>query len=177
VAASKSEDMKQAVAFLAVLFYCAAALHAQDVPKVEAFGGFSVLSVDGIQGLGWQANVAGNLTKNIGIVGGIGGHYKFHVSSYEYLFGPRFTKRTAKTSIFTHALFGAARLDSFQRGTNQFAIGLGGGLDINATERIAIRVFQIDWIPTRFEGSWQLQTGRASVGLVFKGGGGKSVAH
>ena len=40
----------------------------------------------------------------------------------------------------------------------------------NATDRIAVRLFQLDWIPNRFEASWEKRTARIGFGLVFKSG-------
>ena len=162
--------MKTLAAIFAALLCAVPDSAAEDIPKAEVFGGFSVLSVEVEQGFGWQASVSGNLNKKIGILADLGGHYKFHVSSYEYLFGPQFSARGARTTAFAHALFGGARLQGFGSATNGFAMGIGGGLDVNATERIAIRVFQLDWIPSRFEGGWQHKTGRIGFGVVFKSG-------
>jgi len=162
--------MKSLAAILGALLCVPSASAADDTPKAEVFGGFSVLSVDAQQGFGWQASVAGNLNKNVGILADLGGHYKFHVSSYEYLFGPQFSVRGSRTTVFAHALFGGARLQGFDSATTGFAMGFGGGLDVNATRRIGIRVFQLDWIPSRFEGGWQNRTGRIGFGVVFKSG-------
>jgi opacity protein-like surface antigen len=145
-----------------------AALSAQDAPDVSVFGGLSILSVDGVQGAGWQSSVETSLIKNLGVVADVAGQYKFHVSSYQYLFGPQFTARFSKTALFAHALLGGIHSGGFRDSTNELALGLGGGIDINATERIAFRVIQADWIPNRLEGSWEKLTVRAGFGLVFK---------
>jgi len=78
-----------------------------DYPKVEAFGGFSWIEIDGVGGEderfnGWQASISGNFHENIGIVVDVGGRYRsfvdFTTQSYEFLVGPRFTtlSRTAR---------------------------------------------------------------------------------
>lgn len=162
--------MKPLAATFAALLCVASASAADDIPNAEVFGGFSVLSVEAQRGFGWQASVAGNLNRNISLLADLGGHYKFHVSSYEYLFGPQFNARGERTTAFAHVLFGGARLLGFDSAMNGFAMGIGGGLDVNATSRIALRVFQVDWIPSRFEGGWQNKTGRIGFGVVFKSG-------
>jgi hypothetical protein len=165
----ETPPMKRPLLVLAVLLACSASgLWAEDVRRAEIFGGFSILSVDGVQGTGWQASLQTNLNKNFGIVADVGGHYKFHVSSYQYLFGPQFSRRGSRTTAFVHGFIGGVRLQGFRNSTNEFAIGLGGGLDVNATDRVAIRVFQADWIPNRFENTWQKTTARVAFGLVFK---------
>jgi hypothetical protein len=165
--------MKQFIAAIAVLLclLCSSnCLQAEDPAKAEVFGGFSILSVEGVQGLGWQAAAQGNLNKNIGIVADAGGHYKFHISAYEFLFGPRFSTRGTRKTAFAHALLGTARLQAFRDSVSSFAVGIGGGIDVNASDRIAVRVFQLDWLPSRFEGGWQKRNARVGFGLVFKAG-------
>ena len=44
---------------------------------------------------------------------------------------------------------------------------MGGGLDVRASDRIAIRVIQVDYIPTFF-GPGRQDNVRVSVGVVFK---------
>ncbi len=36
-----------------------------------------------------------------------------------------------------------------------FALGVGGGLEVNAKNRFGVRLFQIDYIPRRFDGDWR----------------------
>ncbi len=96
------------------------------------------------------------------------------------LFGPQFTLRSQKATAFVHALAGVATtrlVASVGLGfadlvrKNSFALGFGGGLDVNWNQRLAIRVFQADYIPTRVSGTWQSNF-RLGVGVVFKLGGG-----
>jgi hypothetical protein len=92
------------------------------------------------------------------------------------LFGPQLTIRTSKANGFAHALVGVtnARLvesDSFGtidlvRKTN-LARGFGGGVDLNVSPRLAVRLFQADYVPTRLHGKWQNDF-RVSVGVVFR---------
>jgi opacity protein-like surface antigen len=161
--------MKRLAACMLVLLCCPGFLRSEDVTRTEVFAGFSILSVEGAQGLGWQASAKGNLNGSIGIVADVGGHYRFHLSAYQYLFGPELTRR-GRTALFAHALIGGARLEGFDSSTNRLALAFGGGVDLNATDRIAVRLFQLDWIPTRFEQSWQNRTGRIGFGLVFRPG-------
>jgi len=98
---------------------------AQEVAKVELFGGYqfarldsSVFSDDAFHG--WTAAVQGNLTHSFALVGEVSGVFNNlerspafpgvsrDSSEYFYLFGPRFTKRMSKGNIFVHALIGGA---------------------------------------------------------------------
>ncbi len=142
--------------------------YAQEYPKAEVFGGFSVLSAYGVQAPGWQASVAGNVHKHFGVVADFGGQYKQGVQVYQYLFGPRFRAQTGRTTLFVHGLLGGATARSGGDTANGFAMGLGGGVDIGITKKVAVRVLQLDWVPTRFEGAWLNGIGRAGFGIVLK---------
>ena len=74
--------------------------------------------------------------------------------------GPRFTKRTERVTSFAHAMGGLYRLSSEDvsggSDISQTGLGLafGGGWDINANKRVAIRVLQFDYVPNRISGQW-----------------------
>jgi opacity protein-like surface antigen len=105
-------------------------------------------------------------------------HSNNSVDTSQALFGPQLTIRTSKTNGFAHALVGVTNTrlvetDSFGttdlvRRTN-LAWGAGGGLDVNLNPRVAVRVFQADFIPTRLAGKWQNDY-RVSVGVVIRVG-------
>jgi hypothetical protein len=145
-------------------------------PAVEIFGGASVLrngatapsfSLYG----GWQAEGSVNFNKYLGLTGDFGGQYRSisgnRVSQYEYLFGPRVAARGHGGTLFAHALVGGNTLKAAGRSTNGFAWGVGGGLDLNAGQHIAIRVIQADYLRTRLSNSW-FNDARLGVGIVFK---------
>jgi len=94
---------------------------------------------------------------------------------FEYLFGPRFNAHDGKATFFFHALAGGVKhwqhnpedtLDSY--GGNGFAMAYGGGVEVNVSERFAIRVVQFDWIPIRENGAWITNTMRFGFGVVFR---------
>ena len=87
---------------------------------------------------------------------------------------------------FVHALVGAAHIRNrvkinddlciaiaptpcpadFTEKDTGFAAALGGGVDIRASDRIDVRIFQVDYLPTRlFDG--RQQTLRLGIGIVF----------
>ncbi len=95
---------------------------------------------------------------------------------FEYLFGPRFSVRTGRSTVFGHILAGGvhhywndnpAGVPATGDGVG-FAMAYGGGIDVNASERIAIRVVQFDWIPIREDGSWKKNTMRIGIGIVIR---------
>ena len=158
------------ILFLVFVFVSVSAWAQDEFPKAEVFGGFSVLSLDGgdrYNPVGFQASVAGNFHKNIGIVGDFGGQYKDGGHAYEYMGGPRFTARREKVNIFAHALFGGITIGN-GNSESAFAMGFGGGVDVKVHERFAIRAIQFDWIPVTDEGRWYTDQIRFGFGIVFK---------
>src|SRR5262249_53118087 len=92
---------------------------------------------------------------------------------YSYLFGPRATFSRGRVEPFAQVLIGGAHASSTLFGVSQdsFAMTLGGGLDLKATNLIAIRVAQVEYFPTFFSipftngGQSNL---RVSAGIVFR---------
>ena len=77
-----------------------------------------------------------------------------------------------KATPFVHALFGGGHLSADESGTNLFTsngfvYAIGGGLDLNTSKNLAIRVGQFDYLGSRFE-STNFKNFRYSAGIVFK---------
>jgi opacity protein-like surface antigen len=53
---------------------------------------------------------------------------------------------------------------------NAFAMGFGGGVDVNVGDSLAIRVVQMDWIPNRLGGDLYTSEFRLGFGIVFRAG-------
>lgn len=159
--------------------------------------------------MGWQASAGFNLTHQLGIVGDFGGQYasipsatilgvtipSFSMNTYQFLFGPQLSFRKPRVTPFVHALFGASKLGvgttvtgvpvTVGASSTGFGMGLGGGLDINVSDRLALRVPQFDWTPRHFAGttttvlgttvtvpgSWSTGEIRFGIGVVIKAGG------
>jgi hypothetical protein len=54
-------------------------------------------------------------------------------------------------------------------------MGFGGGVDINTSEKLAIRIVQFDWLLVKEDGgtggsSWQKNNLRFGFGVVYKSG-------
>jgi hypothetical protein len=152
----------------------------ESYPKAEVFGGFSMTSMAGgtpsvrNSFYGWQGAINGNFHRNIGIVGDFGGQYKsiagVGISNYQYLFGPQISVRGEKVTPFVHALFGGYRTSALGVSSTNLGLGMGGGLDLNISDRVALRVPQFDWTPIRAGGVWSTNVIRVGFGLVFKAG-------
>jgi hypothetical protein len=144
-------------------------LFADDAPKTQFFGGFSILSgkgVDRIQALGWQAGVTGNVNSTLGLVGDFSGNYK-DGHYYTYLGGPRFHARGEKATFFGHVLFGGLTAGGAGASVSGFTMGYGGGVDMAVNDQMSVRLVQFDWLPTHIGGAWDKNTVRFGFGLVF----------
>ncbi len=125
-------------------------------------------------------------------VGGIHiGDARTTLRSYSFLFGPRFSTRDGGIKFFAEGLAGFARRDANLRGSlgtggagasdafhlssNSFAFALGGGVDIEASKHISIRLLQFDYIPAKVagnsssEGAWS-HNYRLQGGLALRWG-------
>jgi hypothetical protein len=49
-------------------------------------------------------------------------------------------------------------------------MGIGGGLDVNLSDRFSLRVAQVDWTPTKSSGVWSKSEYRIGIGIVLKTG-------
>jgi hypothetical protein len=157
-------------------------LNAQDVPKAELFGGYSLLRLDtdalGLTSYstfnGWAAAIDLNLKPWLGAVGDFSGHYgtgnDLTVRSYRYLFGPQIAIRKQRVTVFLHGLAGETRNNIGGAIDSGLGIAGGGGLDYNFRRRVSIRVVQGDFVRSSTFGTVQ-HDGRLSAGLVLKFGG------
>jgi opacity protein-like surface antigen len=134
---------------------------------------------------GFQAEFNQNVTRNIGIVTSFSGTYNadnyldvksgksFHanVQRYDLMIGPRYNWRTAGVTPFVNGLFGISHIrgafDDRTRSQTAFAMAFGGGLDVHAGEHVDVRVIQVDYLPTFFNGKRQDGI-RASAGVKIK---------
>ena len=147
----------------------ASSAHAQSgsAPKVELFGGYSLLPADSqdfprATSHGVQIGGQWNLSRWFGVFGEVavqkstsrdlgpgfaGQTAKTTVT--QYLWGPRFTVRGEQANAFVHGVFGTtigdagAGFEGFS--DNGPTFGLGGGGDVNLSRRLAIRA-QFDLI-------------------------------
>jgi hypothetical protein len=181
--------------FAALFFACAVSSNAQDYPTAEIFGGYSYLSIEGDELLGIDRqglhgvgfSFAGNLTKSIGIVGDFSYNkkefldfdfFETDLKTFHFLFGPRFSYRGDTVTVFGHALVGGVNVKAevdelgIEDSQTDFALGFGGGVDINLGRTFAIRAIQADYIPTRvddfdFDKRWAHHY-RVQAGIVIR---------
>src|ERR1044071_2489914 len=68
----KNPRLRKTISALCLVLLASFAARAQDVPKVDVFGGYSWA---GGNFHGWNASVTGNITKRFGVVADFSGHY------------------------------------------------------------------------------------------------------
>jgi outer membrane protein OmpA-like peptidoglycan-associated protein/opacity protein-like surface antigen len=109
---------------------------------------------------------------------------------FTYMFGPRLSFRHDRVTPFVQALFGGAHASAVTLNgcsgigctplpsENSFAMTAGGGLDITLHRSVALRLFQVEYMMTRFmdptSSAGQKATQddlRVSAGIVFRFGG------
>lgn len=167
-----------------------------DFPHREGLYGWGVsFSGNLTRNVGLVAEISGNYghVRIPGIVIGpinLPG-FNLETSVHTFLFGPRLSLRKERWTAFGHVLVGGARKkvaagstgiiiigddddilsrDPRLSGDTGFAMAAGGGLDIKASKRVAVRVFQIDYLPARLNDEWTHNV-RVQAGIVFRLGG------
>jgi opacity protein-like surface antigen len=163
---------------------------AQDTPVAEIFAGYSYVRPDtgqdeSLNMHGWNTSVSINGSKLVGMVADFGGTYgtlsdnagDANIHIHSMLFGPKIAARKGKVTPFVQGLFGFARLSGKSNsgtgaeeiflGETDFAMAFGGGIDINLSDKVAIRPAQAEWFIIRSAGE-MLDNFRYSAGIVFK---------
>jgi hypothetical protein len=145
--------------------------HAQD--KVEVFGGYSYLRTDNSPSFntnGWELSGNYKLADWLGGVADLDGHYGsprgVSTSVHTFLFGPQ-VSWPARVSPFAHVLLGGARASALGVSNTAFGVAIGAGIDTRLLPGIYWRIFQADYLQTRFFSRTQ-NNARISTGIVFR---------
>ena len=153
---------------------------AQDMPRVQVFGGYSYTRFDSPSfgfsnpsGLnGWNFSPAFNLIRGFGVAAEVSKQYGSNVDLRDIAVGPQFLYPRSKMLFFAHVLFGNAksfvRVGAGEKDTDR-VVALGGGMDFALTSRFAVRVFQVDYLRTSLFSEKQNNL-RFSTGLVYQWG-------
>lgn len=179
---------------LAVLFLSATAssFGQEEFPRVETFLGYSYVNFDTegwtqrLNTYGWESSTSINMSHWLSAVADVSGHYNGRavwdfpsaVSLHTFLFGPQVTYRSSRANLFAHGLFGVAHgaagvLPGIPTSETSPAIAVGGGLDYAATQTIAVRLVQADYLITKLAhgiGGTTQYSFRLSTGIVLQMG-------
>jgi len=167
--------------FLVAVVFLAMPLsaRAQQTPVVEVFGGYSNLSANvstssfNMNGVNFSATE--NLNSWFGGALDFSTHFGtengFKVNTETVTYGPVFSYRKVKRVVpFGHTLLGAVRGGpeylNLSKGETRFGVYAGGGVDVMLRPNLAIRLFQADYLMTRFSKTRQ-DNMRLSVGIVL----------
>jgi len=174
--------MRNAITLAFLLVLTSLPLLAQSHPQVEVFGGYQyVRQGNGVPTLnenGWNASIAGNFNKTVGVAGDFSGVYKSFsgvtLHTYTFTFGPVVSlNHEGRVNPFVHALFGRAEFGvsgtAFgSPASNAFTMMYGGGADVKLSERFAYRIAQADWAFYHFSGANLSKNLRISTGIVVR---------
>jgi len=167
--------MRKAWLFLGLFALMALPAMAQEgAPKAEVYVGYAYGRINpGLEAggnltqnmNGWNGSFTGNITNWFGVVGDFGGLYAHpdlgggdvvHQRLYTFMGGPQITLRHGRWTPFVHGMVGAAHVYAFLPGDsvtrNSLAVAAGGGVDVHASKRVSVRLFQADFLLTRFPG-------------------------
>lgn len=134
---------------------------------------------------GWDAALTAYWKKSLGVTADFTGHYgsakvtqfnsapgsSVNFSSYSYLVGPAYAPHLNEVTPFVHGLIGAVSWSPNSQ--NQFtslAWEFGGGVDVRASRRFAVRIAELDYLGDRARvsgGNANASSWLYSAGLVF----------
>ncbi|MBZ5504535.1 MAG: hypothetical protein LAO78_03510 [Acidobacteriia bacterium] len=171
--------------------FMAMAQNSNDVAtRGTIFGGYSLVRNNSNNFNGWNGQGTFNFTPHFGFTADVSGSYHtlasisglgFSVSAdqslYNFLFGPTATAYFGKSSVFGHALFGAAHsklsagvsvpilggISAPITSATAFAMAFGGGVDIGLSRHFAIRAAQVDYLYTNFNSIDALASGLSTT--------------
>jgi hypothetical protein len=173
-------EMAAAVFLLLLTIGFAGSSVAQEMPRVQVFGGYSYTRYDtpsfgfaDTTGLnGYTFAPAYNLIRGFGVMAELSGQYKTGANLRDIAVGPQFLYARGNMLFSAHVLFGEARslvqVGGPQEDSSRVVTG-GGGMDYNISSRFAVRAFQVDYVHTNLFNTTQGNL-RFSTGLVYRWG-------
>jgi len=168
------------------------------VPKTNEYGGGGAFTCFINRYLGVTAEFQGYGTVSIqrtvvdGDLSGIpSGTYSSQSNNFTYLFGPQVKFRAKRFAPFAELLLGGSNTNIYSHlkctdclttsptldipSQHPFTMALGGGLDLNVNNHVAIRVGQFDWLLTRYSNPFTFANNqnnfRFQTGIVVALGG------
>jgi hypothetical protein len=153
---------------------------AQDMPRVQVFGGYSYTRFDSPSfGFANASNLNGytfspayNLLYGFGVVAELSGQYGSNLNFRDLAVGPQFLYPKGKSRFFARLLVGDARTlvqVANTEGDTARAVVVGGGIDRDISPRFAVRLLQVDYIHSTLFSDKQNNL-RFSTGLVYHWG-------
>ena len=154
----------------------------EELPKVEVFGGYSLLRSESENFHGWKTAVGFTVNRWLAIAVDADGHYFSETTShgnlsereYSVTAGPHFSYRNKSKFVpFAYTMAGAAwersSLDGESESQSGFAFETGGGLDLEVSKKVTIRLIDIGASITNIGGHTTAKP-KFTTGVVFKFG-------
>jgi len=160
---------------IAALLFCfsiSSHLQAEEYRLADFFAGYSLLHGD-LQptASGWEISGGAYLNRWFSLHADFDAHHQSSSSSvrhqHNFLFGPQFSHRTNRFTLFAHALAGGCHTTGSLAAETGFASVLGGGIDWDPDAFFSLRLGQLDFVSTHLFGDFQHQA-RFSVGVVLR---------
>ena len=193
----KNVKLRLLMAFFIASGFCPG-VWSQENHTVQVFGGYSYLNFDvtkltagllndRLSAHGWDTSVSFDVNHWFGLEADLSGHYKGNCEGVSgltckdlsFMGGPRFAYRKDRYTAFAHGLFGgdngSGSISGLSLSDTPFAMAFGGGIDYQATPRIALRVAQFDYFYTRHAlnlGASPQNNYRVAAGVVLRFGAG-----
>lgn len=154
----------------------------EELPRVEVFGGYSLLRSEGSNRNGWKTGVGFTINRWVALAVDADGYYrsvtlpvgKLNESEHSLTAGPHFSFRNkSKIVPFTYAMAGVSWETSSLAGNKEsgsgFAFETGGGLDWEVSKRVSIRLIDAGASVTNIDGGTTVKS-KFTSGFVFKFG-------
>lgn len=144
--------MKNTIILLVIIIALAVNASGQSEPDFEVFAGFAYTRLPDADAnlFGWDLAFEGNLNEWFSIAGDISGGYGdvlgISLNTHSFSVGPQFSVRGDSGRGFFRVLVGGTRISVLGFSTTEFSLLAGGGIDLSVSERIALRVFQVDYL-------------------------------
>jgi hypothetical protein len=146
----------------------------QEVRRYELSAGYAYMRVDSSAGAlslqGISFSLARNFNRRLAIVGDGGGYHLegFRLGTVQA--GLRVTARAGRASLYTQVMVGFAHANAGGRGFSSYhesvAWMAGGGLDWRVSDRVSLRLAEMDYLQTRLGGGVQ-HNFRVGAGVVI----------
>lgn len=167
-----TKTCRRTIAALLIYFSISVHLRAEEYRLADFFAGYSFLHGDLQQrASGWEISGGAYFNRWFSLHADFDAHHQSSSSrvrhQHDFLFGPQFSHRTNRFTLFAHALAGGSHTTGSLGAATGFASVLGGGIDWDRDAFFSLRLGQLDFASTHLFGDFQHQA-RFSVGVVLR---------
>jgi hypothetical protein len=166
-----TKTSRRTIVALLIYFSISVHLRAEEYRLAEFFAGYSLLHGDlQSRASGWELSAGNSFNQWWGLHADFDAHHQSSSSTvrhqHNFVFGPQFSHRTNRFTLFAHALAGGCHTTGSLGDGTGFASVLGGGIDWDHDAFFSLRLGQLDFVSTHMFGNFQHQA-RFSIGVVL----------